>query len=659
MAKISYSLQNQVYYKKSFLSQDRYSEVELLENFSQYKNSVQIIEDYFFMYQTDTAVYKSTCSKNKFVIFMLHYDILDDKDEFYKSLSSVSGFTVIPCRTKDGDKIIFAWPVYTEGKGEMYPTATLGFFISPGSLGERIKSIAGDIKGDMYVYHYNKPLLTISDRPLKAPDIKLPKATYEVKHEKFANGDTRFTIGSLNERFQIVLDLKPDLMHVNLNRFAQANIIYLSVIISVMLAFAILLGYVNHLPIKKLTQKYKHYGLNSKNEFLAIENLLDSLLSDKETAEAHLQKQYIIIKRQILELILSGDSQWVSLSNKSFMGIKLPGPYYCIKTFNLGRNLLEDEQQELSESVEGFLNENTNLYFSPTKHENYYAFILSLTEKDELAEVLDFLNELLNSFENCTVGVSPIFEDIKEFPENLALTIMEINIKNKTEDFMCDENSNFIHMIFSSVRSKDAHGAVYFFRSFVSELHNSTPSLSYKNYVLHNLLYRLSQTSQKMGNPLSPDQINFVLSASNLIDMYTRFEVLLHMLCESSEENNDPINIGSYMCLKEILEYIGKHFTDNNLSLNLLSEKFGLSNKHISKIIKEHTRKTYIDYLTSLRVREAQRLLLSQRYTVTEVCKQVGYTHLPHFINVFKNNVGQTPFNYMKLAHKHKNLFFV
>ena len=108
--------------------------------------------------------------------------------------------------------------------------------------------------------------------------------------------------------------------------------------------------------------------------------------------------------------------------------------------------------------------------------------------------------------------------------------------------------------------------------------------------------------------------------------------------------------------LHELVSYIEDNYKNPNMSLSLLAGQFDLSTRYISAIIKEKTQMTYIEFITDLRIKKAHELLLSGKYSVSEVCELVGYTHLPHFIKTFKRVLGITPSTQKGLLHmdKHK-----
>ncbi len=88
-----------------------------------------------------------------------------------------------------------------------------------------------------------------------------------------------------------------------------------------------------------------------------------------------------------------------------------------------------------------------------------------------------------------------------------------------------------------------------------------------------------------------------------------------------------------------IKEYIDKNFQDR-ISLTDLSEKFGISEKYLSKMFKKHTGENYAQYLNRVRVNFALQMLQKTSLSIREISEACGYSDYPYFARVFKKMVG-------------------
>ena len=82
------------------------------------------------------------------------------------------------------------------------------------------------------------------------------------------------------------------------------------------------------------------------------------------------------------------------------------------------------------------------------------------------------------------------------------------------------------------------------------------------------------------------------------------------------------------------------------LSLTGLSQKFNLNSYYISKLFKEYTNQTFVEYLTWVRVTKAVQLIAEKRYSFKEIANMVGYNDPSYFSKVFKKITGKNPREY-------------
>ncbi|MFC0473326.1 response regulator [Halalkalibacter kiskunsagensis] len=92
-------------------------------------------------------------------------------------------------------------------------------------------------------------------------------------------------------------------------------------------------------------------------------------------------------------------------------------------------------------------------------------------------------------------------------------------------------------------------------------------------------------------------------------------------------------------------EYISKHY-EKALTLEEVADVVELSPQYFSKIFKERSGSSFIDYLTKIRVDQAKELMRTKGRSVKEVCFEVGYKDPNYFSRVFKKYTGVSPSDY-------------
>lgn len=84
-----------------------------------------------------------------------------------------------------------------------------------------------------------------------------------------------------------------------------------------------------------------------------------------------------------------------------------------------------------------------------------------------------------------------------------------------------------------------------------------------------------------------------------------------------------------------------------SLSLNEMAKAVNLSASHLRQLFRRETGRSIRQYLKTLRLAEARRLLRTTFLTVTEVATSVGITDLSHFVRDFKKVYAVTPSRYV------------
>ncbi|MBH1940039.1 AraC family transcriptional regulator [Mobilitalea sibirica] len=137
----------------------------------------------------------------------------------------------------------------------------------------------------------------------------------------------------------------------------------------------------------------------------------------------------------------------------------------------------------------------------------------------------------------------------------------------------------------------------------------------------------------------------------------THLMQMLLLVMREMVDNENPeqkgCNFESYnksYAVNRIITYLNENF-DQKISLEQIAHNMYLSPVYISKIFKEETGESPINYLIKIRLDKAREILLSgESGSIKSIATQVGYDDVYHFSKLFKKYYGISPLYYKKRA---------
>ena len=100
-----------------------------------------------------------------------------------------------------------------------------------------------------------------------------------------------------------------------------------------------------------------------------------------------------------------------------------------------------------------------------------------------------------------------------------------------------------------------------------------------------------------------------------------------------------------------VFDYLVEHFTDN-IRLSDIAAHFGMNAWTFSRRFQKNSGKSFTEYLTTLRLSHACKLLVESDMPVIDICFEVGYSNVSNFNRAFLKARGMTPMLYRRLAKR-------
>jgi len=104
----------------------------------------------------------------------------------------------------------------------------------------------------------------------------------------------------------------------------------------------------------------------------------------------------------------------------------------------------------------------------------------------------------------------------------------------------------------------------------------------------------------------------------------------------------DALRIAVELAFGSIEDHVRAHLSES-ISIETLAELVELSPFHFSRVFKQATGMTPLQFVTRERMLQAQQLIRETSRTLIEIALEVGYTSPSHFAKVFRRTVSMPP----------------
>lgn len=135
-------------------------------------------------------------------------------------------------------------------------------------------------------------------------------------------------------------------------------------------------------------------------------------------------------------------------------------------------------------------------------------------------------------------------------------------------------------------------------------------------------------------------------------ELCSSHEKLFSFLADTCKEDMEYasawFNVEKARPINHAKRYIKEHFADS-ISLETVSSEVGFSGSYFSTLFRKETGKSFLEYLTDVRIEEAKILLRESRMTIENVAKSVGINDYKRFSKTFKKLTGISPKEYRSL----------
>ncbi|WP_339320932.1 helix-turn-helix domain-containing protein [Paenibacillus sp. FSL W8-0194] len=468
----------------------------------------------------------------------------------------------------------------------------------------------------------------------------------------------------------------------------QWAVILFALCLAVGMSAAFMITYRNYSPLRRAVNailRGKNWsGKPSVNEYDFILQTIEGSLHEEKNLRSLLARQTPVIRSNYLSRLLRGQMD-VDTSEKGgqslrFMDIEFVSDYFSVIVVQLDSIAgFNAEQSEEQWALARFIVSNIGTDMIPSPHKSFaveldrdrVAFLnnfdtgLSGEAGRVIAEMCESLKTVIEQrFKmDITVAAGLPHSGAKSIGESYAEAVAAFEYRiirgGGTIIYFQDIKNVHAHyyypidievQLINFVRSGDTENVLKLLDTIYAmnfESGSITPEIG------RCLFFNITSTFLKIINATGTDQhdilgpdidlVKDIFSYETAEGMHKRTKKLYELLAESLvTERTDH----SSQLLQEMEAFVERHFTDPNMGLGMVADRFGMTPQYVSTFYKKQSGKNLSDTIVRKRIELAKQHMGDKDLTNAQIAQMVGYTSDVVFIRAFKKLEGVTPGKY-------------
>jgi AraC-type DNA-binding domain-containing proteins len=473
-------------------------------------------------------------------------------------------------------------------------------------------------------------------------------------------------------RYKLVVDRSK--FELNVNGTLIFTLLIGAAISILFIFFAYYFSCVYYKPIGNIGSLFfKAHPRKNNNEIDNIMEGINSLIGERDDYKNKVSTVRPFVQQAVLHTLLTGNLEQEE-ARYLFEANNIPFRYgyFTVAIFNIGiNNEPATEQNDLS-GVRGYISEAADS-FSQSDGITVLCF-----EKDHFNTVLIINSE---NKESATSAIYKMHEYVRKKVENSQIVItvgaddscgdvtaMSLSCANamKALDSMLLEgrgtvffyNSQFDneeiayyfpgdtqHKIMRAVKNSDIKTIEIvlddIYNKNISEYDWSPKTIRLLLYELYMITLRiLGKMNLIESIKIENEKIENVATLDEIFDYYKKLYTRICSMGSQEAKASDKD--------REIISFVEENYLNPDISLKMVTEKFGISMKYISMLFKKNLNTGFTEFIHDKRMELATDLLKNSELSVEEVCNSYGYSSILTFRRHFQSATGMNPSDYQK-----------
>lgn len=417
-----------------------------------------------------------------------------------------------------------------------------------------------------------------------------------------------------------------------------------------------------------------------------IREMLDKLKLEMDEERGHtehlkrlkyqLNESLVLLKQRFLERLASSPMKRSEMESKlSYFDLPLHGPLYIAMAADMDE-MRSDEQHvdnelyafALYNIVQEILADESGAAVFRYK-ENKVMTILSGSGEEELLaraqELAEKIRESTKQFMKFTVtlGIGTVCRELQDIRYSCRASeaaleyrllighdqVVHITDLEKRGDAPLLDGIETESALISAIRAGTDSEMKACIQRLISEFGSASISVELCYVRIVRVMLAVLQTLMEIGS----NENELIGKEKRLLsDLYSfrSLDEIEHWLNEVCEQAlRDVAKTRKDLTRSQMLEavdFIQRHYEDAELSIKTVCSRIFMSTSYFSALFKTHTGKTFVEYVTEVRMEKAKELLKHSLLKTYEIAAKTGYQDPQYFSVLFKKHTGDTPTEY-------------
>jgi two-component system response regulator YesN len=250
----------------------------------------------------------------------------------------------------------------------------------------------------------------------------------------------------------------------------------------------------------------------------------------------------------------------------------------------------------------------------------------------KLEHLVSGARQALSALDQCSI-----------WDDQQVLCVTDLEPGSRMELVACDLA---LRRLSNALKLGQMDGIEAILKGLMDECRESKPTPKvYKGYLLE-IFMTLMRTARDMSLDSEIDSLSGESSLEALMrcpppdQAHAMLMALCAQFSASIQENRAS---SSRLLVREAAEYLEGNYADQGLTIEKLCGRLHISLSYFSVLFKKETKKTFVQYLTELRMDKAMTLLTGTEMKTVQIAQAIGIPDPSYFSYSFKKHFGISP----------------